>query len=184
MRSLDEVESRESSLRPITECLPIWPLRLQVMHYIPKSIILLPSDSSCVSKPFQKHWQKEVHQRKQGNSHRAAWNCKWIFMNTSDQHLTSPPNTKPEFSTAKNTANQYDLCSLIIGMVINDSDLSKSKMYIPKGSRRSLSNRRSSVSEGCLHNVENISFFPLNFPIHLFINIHCSTVLTLWLLET
>jgi hypothetical protein len=55
--------------------------------------------------------------------------------------LTSPPNTEPEFLTVKHTANA-GLCNLVIRIFPQQSweELESSKMYIPKGSGRSLSN--------------------------------------------
>ena len=48
-------------------------------------------------------------------------------MNSSgQQHLTSPPNTEPEFSTVKDTVNA-GLCNLIIEMFLRNPGSSKKK---------------------------------------------------------
>lgn len=62
-------------------------------------------------------------------------------MNTNlrGQHLTSPPNTEPEFPTVKDTVNAA-LCNLTIGMFSQWSWIIKIKKYLPESSWRSLRN--------------------------------------------
>ena len=52
-------------------------------------------------------------------------------MDPRGQHLTSPPDTEPEFSTVKDTVNA-GVCNLIIGVFLSDTGSSRSESTYQK----------------------------------------------------